>query len=122
MWARSKTLWTRQHRKRRSGALIVPAISAVFLSYFAYQAFHGEFGIYSRYKLTAEANVLQTRLDAIRERREKLEKKVDFMKDGAIERDMLDEQARAALDLARPDEVIILRHPIKIANWNQVKP
>ena len=34
-------MWTRQHKKRNTGALIVPAIAALFLTYFGFHAFHG---------------------------------------------------------------------------------
>ena len=44
-------MWTRQHKKRNTGALIVPALAAVFLSYFGFHAWHGEFGINSSYAL-----------------------------------------------------------------------
>ena len=45
----SAAMWTRQHRKRNTGRLIVPALSIAPISYFGFHAYHGEFGIYSRY-------------------------------------------------------------------------
>ena len=39
-------MWTRQHKQRNTGRLIVPALSAaLFLAYFGFHAYHGEFGI-----------------------------------------------------------------------------
>ena len=33
-----------------------------------------------------------------------------LLKDGTLEKDMLDQQARANLEVARPDEIVIYRH------------
>ena len=109
MWFRRSNLWTRQHRKRRTGALIVPAITAAFLAYFGFHAFHGEFGIYNSHRLDARAAAVKGQLAAIKAEREELEQRVQLLHDGTIEKDMLDEQARRALNLSREDEVTIYR-------------
>jgi cell division protein FtsB len=109
MWFRRSNPWTRQHRKRRTGALIVPAITVVFLAYFGFHAFHGEFGIYNRHRLDQQAAVLKEQLAQIKAEREELEQRVQLLHDGTIEKDMLDEQARRALNLSRADEVMIYR-------------
>ena len=101
-------MWTRQHKQRNTGRLIIPALCAVFVSYFGYHAYHGEFGIMSRYRLQAETADLQAQLDAVKARRMELERRVRLMHDGTIEKDMLDEQARGALNLSRADEITIM--------------
>lgn len=101
-------MWTRQHKQRNTGRLIIPALCAVFVSYFGYHAYHGEFGITSRYRLQAETADLQAQLDTIKARRIELERRVRLMHDGTIEKDMLDEQARLALNLSRADEITIM--------------
>ncbi len=101
-------MWTRQHKQRNTGRLIIPALCAVFVSYFGYHAYHGEFGITSRYRLQAETADLQAQLDAVKVRRMELERRVRLMHDGTIEKDMLDEQARGALNLSRADEITIM--------------
>lgn len=101
-------MWTRQHKQRNTGRLIIPSLCAAFIAYFGYHAYHGEFGITSRYRLQAEAVNLQAQLDAIRTRRVDLERRVKLLHDGTIERDMLDEQARNALNLSRADEITIM--------------
>jgi cell division protein FtsB len=109
MWKRRGPFWTRQHKNRKTGALIVPAITVVFLAYFGYHAYHGEFGIESRHQLEIRAGRLQAQLDALREQRSLLEHRIKLLQDGSIEKDMLDEQARKALGFSHPDEVTILR-------------
>ena len=102
-------MWTRQHKKRNTGRYIVPAFATLFLSYFGFHAFHGEYGIYSKYQLAERKVVLLAELDRKRAVREELEQRVRLLRDGTLERDMLDEQARRALNLSAPDEITIMR-------------
>ncbi len=102
-------MWTRQHKERKTGRLIVPGLAVLFLSYFGFHAYHGELGIYSKYQLKAQAAGLQSQLDAMRARRMELERRVQLLHDGTLEKDMLDEQARKALNLSHADELIIIR-------------
>ncbi|MDR7032624.1 septum formation initiator family protein [Mesorhizobium sp. BE184] len=102
-------MWTRQHKQTNTGRLIIPTISAVVLAYFGFHAYHGEFGIYSKYRLQAQTQDLQAQFDAIKGRRTELERRVQLLHDGTLEKDMLDEQARRALNLSHADEVVIMR-------------
>ncbi|MBX3577973.1 MAG: septum formation initiator family protein [Rhizobiaceae bacterium] len=102
-------MWTRQYRNTHTGRLIVPGISALFLAYFGFHAYHGEFGIYSKYRFEARAVDLQARLTEIAAERSELERRVQLLHDGTLEKDMLDEQARRALNMSLGDEIIIMR-------------
>lgn len=102
-------MWTRQHKQRNTGRLIVPVMSAALIGYFGFHAYHGEFGIYNRYRLEAHTVELQARLDAVRAQRIHLERRVQLLHDGTLEKDMLDEQARKALNVSKADEVTIFR-------------
>ncbi len=102
-------MWTRQHKQRKTGRLIVPAISALFLAYFGFHAYHGEYGIYSKYRYEAQGVELQAKLDAARAQRMDVERRVQLLHDGTLEKDMLDEQARRALNLTQENEIVILR-------------
>jgi len=100
-------MWTRQHKQRNTGRLIIPSLCVLFVAYFGFHAYHGEFGINSRYKLKARAAELQAQLDAVKARRVDLEHRVQLLHEGTLEKDMLDEQARKALNLSQPDEITI---------------
>lgn len=102
-------MWTRQHKKRNTGRLIVPAITLAFLAYFGFHAFHGEYGIYSKYQLEARTAELGAQYEALKAERLKLERRVQLLHDGTLEKDMLDEQARRALNLSHADEITIMR-------------
>jgi cell division protein FtsB len=101
-------MWTRQHKQRNTGRLIVPGISALFLAYFGFHAYHGEFGIFSKYELEDRAAKLQARLDVAQAQRIELERRVQLLHDGTLEKDMLDEQARKALNVSHIDEITII--------------
>ncbi len=101
-------MWTKQKRKSIRGRFILPVLTAAFLSYFGFNAYHGEYGLYSRIQLEEQKSVLNKQLGAITAEREALEKRVSLLRDGTIEKDMLDEQARRALNLSHPDEVTII--------------
>lgn len=102
-------MWTRQHKQRNTGRLIVPAISAAFLAYFGFHAFHGEFGIYSKYQLEDRTRELDAELAVAQKQRSDLERRVQLLHDGTLEKDMLDEQARRALNMSSPNEITIMR-------------
>ncbi|GAB5507727.1 MAG: septum formation initiator family protein [Rhizobiaceae bacterium] len=103
-------MWTRQHKKRKSGAFIVPALTAIVLAYFGYHSFQGEFGIYAGYEFEDRAAALAAELETVRVRREELEHRVKLLSDGSLEKDMLDEYARRALNLANDNEIVIYRN------------
>lgn len=102
-------MWTRQHRKRNTGRFIIPVLTIGLLSYFGFHAYHGEFGIYSRYRLEERTVELQAQLDQLRVQRSMLERRVQLLHDGTLEKDMLDEQARKALNVSLADEITIMR-------------
>ena len=102
-------MWTRHHKQRNTGRLIVPAITIVFLSYFGFHAYHGEYGINSKYRADERIVELKRKLERTTEDRKELERRVQLLHDGTIEKDMLDEYARRALDYSQPGELTIMR-------------
>jgi cell division protein FtsB len=102
-------MWTRQRKSRRYGALIVPALSAVLIAYFGYHAFHGDYGINAGKKLAERTEALRGQLATLKQERAALDRRLAMLRDGSIERDMLDEHARRSLNVAHPDEIVIYR-------------
>ena len=105
---KTRVMWTRQHKQRNTGRLIVPVLCAAVLAYFGFHAYHGEFGIYSKYRMQAQIAGLQAQLATVKGQRIELEQRVQLMHDGSLEKDMLDEQARRALNVSHGDEVIVM--------------
>jgi cell division protein FtsB len=102
-------LITRQTRNSRRKYFVVPVISLLLLAYFGFHAWSGRYGIESMRRLDDEAVRLQFELAAIKLKRQALEARVMLLREGTIERDMLDEQARNNLNMTNPDELVILR-------------
>ncbi|MET3660120.1 FtsB family cell division protein [Aquamicrobium ahrensii] len=101
-------MWTRQYKQRKTGRLIIPVLCAVFVAYFGFHAYHGQYGINSRERLEEQTARLQIQLGKLQAQRSELEKRVRLLHDGTLEKDMLDELARKALNMSDPDEVIIM--------------
>ena len=47
-----------------------------------------------------------------------MERRVQLLHDGTLEKDMLDEQARRALNLSQADEIVIMRIHCLLINLN----
>jgi len=101
-------MWTRQYKQRKTGRLIIPVLCAAFVAYFGFHAYHGQYGINSRERMEEQTARLQTQLAKLQSERNELEKRARLLHDGSLEKDMLDELARKALNLSGPDEVIIM--------------
>ena len=69
----------------------------------------GRFGLEAQAELRDQAIQLEYKLASLRETRARLAARVGLMKDGNIERDMLDEQARYKLNMLHEDEIVIMR-------------
>ncbi|NRP18794.1 Cell division protein FtsB [Ensifer adhaerens] len=100
-------MWTRHHKKRKLGRLVLPLIAVAFLSYFGYHSIHGGYGLKATEQFDRQIVERQARLDELTKQRTTLEKEVQLMSDGSLERDMLDEKARLALNMSRSDEIVI---------------
>jgi cell division protein FtsB len=100
-------MWTRQYKKRRLGRLVMPAITIAFLSYFGYHSIHGEFGLKATEQFERQRAEREQKLAVLMTKRKALERQVDLLSDGSIQRDMLDEEARSQLNMSRADEIVI---------------
>jgi len=100
---------TRQKKRTNRSRHIMPLLAILVLGYFFSQAFQGAYGIRSHVKLQKKTVRLEKLLDATVARRKLLENRVALLRDGTIEKDMLDEQVRQNLGLVHRDDVVILR-------------
>ena len=81
---------------------------AFFLSaYFAFSAIQGNHGLFRRIQADAQALELQKYLDDLENKVIIMENKTHRLSDNFLDLDLLDEQARKVLGMARPDEIII---------------
>ena len=98
---------TRQRRQSLLGRLWMPLITAAFLGYFGFHAFNGYYGIWSRDRLDAEAARLSLDLDRLKSQHARIEHRVTVLRADNLDADLIDVEARAALNRLRADEVVI---------------
>lgn len=99
---------TRKSRIGRSLLFLLGCLALI--AYFAYHAVEGEHGLHKRALLEHRVEQLEQDLAALKRERLRIEHDVDLInKRARSQPDMLDEQARALLNFARPDEIVVLR-------------
>ena len=89
------------------GNLLFFAIVLGASIYFIFAAVQGDFGLFKRIQIEAEAQDLKDELDALVEEVATMENKTRRLSDDYLDLDLLDEQARDVLGLIRPDEIIV---------------
>ncbi len=75
--------------------------------YFTFAAVQGDYGLFERAEIDAQAVQLQAQLDALTEEVAVMENKTRRLSDGYLDLDLLDEQARSVLGYMRADEIVI---------------
>jgi cell division protein FtsB len=98
---------TRQHRKTPLRRLWMPLVTIGFLGYFGYHAFNGSFGIWAMDRLEADAARLTIDRDKLKADNASLEARVATVRPSSLDADVVDLEARRALNLMRPDEVVV---------------
>jgi len=78
-----------------------------FGGYFVFAAVQGEGGVFRRVELEAERVELRAELALLDERLATMRERTRRLSDDYLDLDMLDQQARAVLGLARVDEIIV---------------
>ena len=58
-------MWTRHHKPRFYGRLIVPAITACFMSYFVYHSIHGDYGLIAAERFEAHKALNERKLERL---------------------------------------------------------
>jgi cell division protein FtsB len=93
--------------RRRGRAITGPVLGISLVCYFAYHLFVGDRGLLAWMALTQELRDGKATLAALDTERETLERRVGLLQPEHIDPDMLDERARATLNLVAPNEVVI---------------
>jgi cell division protein FtsB len=98
---------TRQRKKSRLGRLWMPFLTIAFLGYFGFHAFHGYYGIWAMDRLEVEGDRLSAELSKLKRQHADFERRVMLLRSDKLDADMVDVQARAALNRIRADEIVI---------------
>ena len=102
----------------RFQAFIFPLLACGAAGYFGYHFQTGDHGLKAHADLERRKEVLAGELAGLTEVKNRIERDVALLRPESLDPDMLDERARAILNLAHPDDLIMLkrRHPVPEAS------
>ncbi len=92
-------------------------MSFIFLSiiaYFAYHTIYGNRGLVAKREIEKKIEKAEKELEKIRSDRIEIEHKVKLLRPETLDKDMLEEQARKILGVAKKDEEVIVNNDKKI--------
>lgn len=98
-------------RKGRTGRFaLLLVVCLALIGYFSYHAIEGDHGLHRRTALAKKITLLEEELSSLQRERQRIEHEVSLLTTRAkTDPDALDEQARALLNYAHPDEIVVLR-------------
>ncbi len=89
------------------GTFIFFAVAFALCVYFTFAAVQGDYGLFQRAQIDAEARDLRSQLDAVQADVARMENLTRRLSDDYLDLDLLDQQARSVLGMARSDEIVI---------------
>ena len=103
----------RTRRRANIAPIVVHVFSALVAGYFVWHAIHGQRGLKTRDENAEKVAEMQSTLDGLRAERARWKRRIDLVRGEAIDRDILEEQARIELGRMQKNEVVILDPPPK---------
>ena len=101
---------TNRRRRVVITALALYTFAALFVGYFAVNAFTGNHGLRAQQDLDQQLRSMQAELDQLKAERALWERRVALLRSDNIDPDMLDERARAILGYTDPRDLTLLIH------------
>ncbi|MGR3759609.1 FtsB family cell division protein [Roseobacteraceae bacterium NS-SX3] len=89
------------------GAFAFFAAAFALSAYFTFAAVQGDYGLFRRVEIQAEADALRLDLTQLEQEIAGMENLTRRLSDDYLDLDLLDEQARSVLGLLRADEIVI---------------
>jgi cell division protein FtsB len=102
---------TRKRLRSFFTALGLYAVAALFIGYFAANAFSGNHGLRAKQQLEEQIGELTAELRAVEVERTQWERRVSLLRSDRLDPDLLDERARAELQYIHPREVTLAVKP-----------
>ena len=101
------------HRRRRTILTVLGLyiFAALFIGYFAANAFTGNHGLRAQQDLDQQMAAMQQELAQVKAERAVWERRVALLRSDRLDPDMLDERAHALLGLVDPRELTFILHP-----------
>jgi len=95
------------HAQRGLGGLVYLAFTCALGVYFTFAAVQGDFGMFARVAIKAEAETLRAERDRLSADLAKMQNLTRRLSDTYLDLDLLDQQARDVLGYMRADEIAI---------------
>jgi cell division protein FtsB len=95
--------------RRRAKVLIGPVLGLALTGYFAYNLIEGDRGLRAWMRITQELRQAKSNLADVASERAALDRRVANMRPDHLDPDLLDTQVRRNLDVAAPDEIVIMQ-------------
>ncbi|WP_300029442.1 septum formation initiator family protein [uncultured Roseobacter sp.] len=89
------------------GPFVFFTLALGLATYFTFAAVQGDFGLFRRAEINADAQVLRAQLDSLEAEVSRMENLTLRLSDDYLDLDLLDEQARRVLGRIRADEIVI---------------
>ena len=102
---------TRKRLRSFFTALGLYAVAALFIGYFAANAFSGNHGLRAKQQLEEQIGELSSELRIVEVERVQWERRVSLLRSDRLDPDLLDERAREELQYLHPREVTLTLKP-----------
>lgn len=89
------------------GPVIFYAITGTFGAYLTFAAVQGEYGLFRRVQISADAAQLRAERDRLAAELAVIENQTRRLSDAYLDLDLLDQQAREVLGYVRTDEIVL---------------
>jgi cell division protein FtsB len=87
--------------------LVFYCVLGVASGYLVWDAWNGQRGLKTKAEYAGQMKSLTTELQALRAERQGWERRVALMRSDAVDRDLLDEEARAVLDRVGRNDLVV---------------
>ena len=95
--------------RRRAKVLVAPVLGLALTGYFAYHLVEGDRGLRAWMRITQELRQAKSNLADVATERAALDRRVANMRPDHLDPDLLDTQVRRNLEVAAPDEIVIMQ-------------
>jgi cell division protein FtsB len=94
--------------RRRFAQIVLPVLGLGALAYLGYHLFEGDRGLKASWSVEQRLAKAEAERKALTAERMQLETRVGLLREGTLDRDMLDERLRQMLNLVQPNDIVIL--------------
>lgn len=90
--------------------VLAPLLGSALIAYFAYHMVQGDRGLLAWWQLRYQIETADQDLGRVAAERAQLQHRISLLRPESLDLDMLDEQTREVLALARPNEILVIEH------------